>query len=141
MNTTEKMNRLFATPSLISQQLRRSHTMPVSRVEAALVGEDEEARRLIDTYLDSELKREDYGIFLRTLRQASGTEQGALADLLKKTRVAIHNYESGRTEPSFDILNTAVMKILPKDRWRQVSDLLLTKNFEVYLDVLKVIYN
>lgn len=141
MNTIEKMERLFLTPSLISQQLRRAHTMPESRVEAALFDEDAEARRLIDNYLDAELKRDDYGIFLKTLRQASGTSQGEMSELIKKSRVGLNNYETGRTEPSFDIVNTAMMKILPKDRWRQVSDLLMTKNFEVYLDVLKVIYN
>ena len=141
MNTTHAMARLFTSPVYLSQQLKRQYQMPESRIQDALEGQDPVALKIINDYLVSELEREDYGIYIKTLRCASGTASGDLAAGIARTSVTLSNYESGRVKPPFDALKLVIEHIAPPDRVRQLRDVALEGNFPVYLDVLHAVYN
>lgn len=138
---TERISRLFLTPDSISACLRQRYKpMPPSRVVAALSGEDEEARRWIEGWVAEEEKRDDLGIFMRTLRLAAGVPAGEVAEKLKRTRVTMHNNESGKNSPGLEVVNKFILTFAPPDRERQLSDLARQGKFDLYLDVLHAIY-
>jgi len=140
MTTQEMMIRLFQTPKLLAQQLKKREGMTEARVHSALAGEDPETDAILKSYLKSELKRDDYGIYVRTLRSGAGWSQGELATALKRTRVGLCVNESGRGGTSLEMTLDAVYLMAPEDRHRQLRDLVMGKNFEVYLDVLHAIF-
>lgn len=142
MLTTKQMAAwLFLSAETICAALRLSHEGCTVKVIAEAL-EDEgpaEWRERVQDYLLRETAREDYGVFLRSMRLAGGLTQEDIAQKLGKHKQSVSNYETDKQKLSLEKLIDLIGELAPSDRQRQLRELAMRKDLDGFLDVLHII--